>query len=101
MVRRQRSLNSTYTRFPYTLLFRVIALASQAVVVDAQLRAPRVAEFGARFQEHALAARVHQVALDRIDRDRLAVAVVVQAFLRIRHAADEIERALEIGRAHV
>jgi hypothetical protein len=41
-----------------------------------------------------VAARIHQVALDRIDRERVAVAVVVQALARIRRTADEIERAL-------
>src|SRR3546814_4640693 len=81
MIRRPPWSTRTDTLFPYTTLFR-------------SLQAAGVAEVGACFQEHALAARVHQVALDRIDRDRLAVAVVVQAFLRIRHAADEIERAL-------
>src|SRR5690606_39436432 len=67
--------------------------AAQACSVYAELQAARVAQVPAGLAEQAEASRVHQVALHRVDRDRLAVAVVVQAFLRVGGAADEIERA--------
>src|SRR5687768_12075645 len=41
-----------------------------------------------------MAARIHQVALHVVDRDRVAVAVVIQAFAGIGRSAYEIERAI-------
>ena len=72
----------------------VVAFAGQLEPVGRQLQAALVVERPARLGEQVMAVRVHQVALHGIDRDRIALAVVEQAFLCIRRAADEIERAL-------
>ena len=80
----------------------VVVVALQFVVVGADLQPALVVEVPADLGEEVVAARVHQVALDVVDGDRPAIAVVIESFAGQGGAADEVDvaaaRAEDVGR---
>src|SRR3546814_6812900 len=99
MIRRPPRSTRTDTLFPYTTLFRSLALAAQggevgagagAVLEQARLAHPEVHD----------AVLVHQIVADRLDEAGVRLRVLVGAGGARQLAGREVD-VVEIGRAHV